>query len=90
MTCPSTVRRAAARCFVLLLGAAFALSSGSARAASGKPAVRADADKNRFPRGWLFHRRWGRREGVRTVRGLPIHHETIAGRTTAWVPDVQA
>lgn len=52
-------------------------------------AVGVNADKARFPRTWLFHRRWGRKPGARTVRGEPIRHITLAGRTTAWVPSVQ-
>ena len=51
-------------------------------------AVRARADSARFPRAWLFHRRWSARPGV-TVRGDVIRRETIAGRTAAWVPAVQ-
>jgi formamidopyrimidine-DNA glycosylase len=47
-------------------------------------AVRAGADSDRYPRAWLFHRRWDR--GMVTRRGEPIRHETIAGRTAAWVP----
>jgi formamidopyrimidine-DNA glycosylase len=47
-------------------------------------AVRAGADSDRYPRGWLFHRRWDR--GTVTHRGEPIRHERIAGRTAAWVP----
>jgi formamidopyrimidine-DNA glycosylase len=54
-----------------------------------RTAVRAGADGDRFPRRWLFHRRWRRRPGV-TVGGDAIRWETIAGRTTAWVPAVQA
>jgi formamidopyrimidine-DNA glycosylase len=55
-------------------------------------AVRAGSDSDRFPRGWLFHRRWGHRRGgppALTVRGEPIRHETVGGRTTAWVPTAQ-
>ncbi len=52
-------------------------------------AVRADADKSRFPRGWLFHRRWGRDRDATTIRGERIEHLTLGGRTTAWVPGVQ-
>ena len=48
-------------------------------------AVRVGADSDRFPPSWLFHRRWDRRPGV-TRRGDTIRWETIAGRTTAWVP----
>jgi len=51
-------------------------------------AVRLRADGDRFPRSWLFHRRWDRRPGI-TSRGEPIRWDTIAGRTTAWVPAVQ-
>ena len=50
-------------------------------------AVRVDADKSRFPRGWLFHRRWKRDPTATTLRGDRIEHLTIGGRTTAWVPE---
>jgi formamidopyrimidine-DNA glycosylase len=53
-----------------------------------RTAVRARADSDRFPRRWLFHRRWDRRPGV-TGSGHAIRRETIAGRTAAWVPAVQ-
>jgi formamidopyrimidine-DNA glycosylase len=52
-------------------------------------AVSVDADSERFPRTWLFHTRWGRRAGALTARDEPIVHETIGGRTTAWVPTRQ-
>ena len=55
-------------------------------------AVRAGSDSDRFPRWWLFHRRWGHRRGgppATTVRGEIIRHETVGGRTTAWVPTAQ-
>ena len=52
-------------------------------------AVRARADSDRYPRGWLFHHRWGRQLGAVTGRGQSIRHDTIGGRTTAWVPAVQ-
>lgn len=48
-------------------------------------AVAARADSDRFPRAWLFHRRWNARPGI-TVHGDAIRRETIAGRTAAWVP----
>lgn len=54
-----------------------------------RKAVEVDADKKRFPRTWLFHHRWGRPDDAKTAKGEPIEHETIAGRTTAWVPTVQ-
>ncbi len=53
-----------------------------------RTAVRVGADADRYPRSWLFHRRWARRPGV-TVRGESIRWETIGGRTTAWVPALQ-
>jgi formamidopyrimidine-DNA glycosylase len=52
-------------------------------------AVAVDADKKRFPRTWLFHRRWGKNSEAVTHRGERIRHITLAGRTTAWVPGVQ-
>ena len=58
-------------------------------AAIVKRAVDANADDSLYPRTWLFHRRWGRKDGVRTARGEPIEHVTIGGRTTAWVPAAQ-
>ena len=58
-------------------------------AAIVKRAVAANADDARYPRTWLFHRRWGKRAGARTTRGERIEHATIGGRTTAWVPTAQ-
>ena len=55
-----------------------------------RKAVEVDSVSARFPKSWLFHRRWGRPEDARTDRGAPIAIETVAGRTTAWVPSVQA
>lgn len=52
-------------------------------------AVSVDADSDRFPKGWLFHHRWGRDAAARTVTGEKIAHATIGGRTTAWVPSRQ-
>jgi formamidopyrimidine-DNA glycosylase len=49
-------------------------------------AVRARADSDRFPPSWLFHRRWGRQAGAVTAGGQSIRHDTVGGRTTAWVP----
>ncbi|MHC4469646.1 MAG: Fpg/Nei family DNA glycosylase [Planctomycetota bacterium] len=54
-----------------------------------RTAVRVDAAKERFPRSWLFHRRWGKDSSARTTAGHRIRHVTLAGRTTAWVPAVQ-
>jgi formamidopyrimidine-DNA glycosylase len=52
-------------------------------------AVAVDADSDRFPRTWLFHHRWGKNALARTSRGEKITHDTIGGRTTAWVPKRQ-
>lgn len=53
-------------------------------------AVKVDADKTRFPKSWLFHYRWGKEEGAKTPEGYAIEHVTVAGRTTAWVPEIQS
>jgi formamidopyrimidine-DNA glycosylase len=52
-------------------------------------AVGAAADSDLFPRTWLFHDRWGRQKDARTYRGESIVHETVGGRTTAWIPTRQ-
>ncbi len=52
-------------------------------------AVSVDARKERFPRSWLFHARWGRNDGAALADGTPVEHLTVAGRTTAWVPSRQ-
>jgi formamidopyrimidine-DNA glycosylase len=52
-------------------------------------AVDVGGDSDRFPRSWLFHHRWGRNAAARTARDEPIVHQTIGGRTTAWVPGRQ-
>lgn len=49
-------------------------------------AVAVDAEKERLPRTWLFHHRWGRVADARTARGEKIEFLEVAGRTTAWVP----
>ena len=51
--------------------------------------VRARNDSDRYPRTWLFHDRWGKNPKAYTARGEKIRHDTIGGRTTAWVPSVQ-
>ena len=51
--------------------------------------VRLSNDSDRYPRGWLFHRRWGKNPRAVTVTGERIRHITLGGRTTAWVPAVQ-
>ena len=62
---------------------------GTGRSATGTGSVDAGADANRFPKGWLFHRRWTPAEGLTTPAGEPIEFVTLAGRTTAWVPSKQ-
>jgi formamidopyrimidine-DNA glycosylase len=52
-------------------------------------AVEVDAVSRHFPKRWLFHHRWGRNADAVTARGERVAHITIAGRTTAWVPQVQ-
>ena len=54
-----------------------------------RTAVDANANKRRFPKTWLFHARWGRNAEATTSDGETIEHDTIAGRTTAWVPSRQ-
>jgi formamidopyrimidine-DNA glycosylase len=46
-------------------------------------------DSDHYPRTWLFHHRWGKRALATTARGERIRHDTIGGRTTAWVPSIQ-
>ena len=52
-------------------------------------AVKLNSDSDRYPKSWLFHHRWGRNAAAVTARGERIRHDTIGGRTTAWVPTVQ-
>jgi len=54
-----------------------------------KRAADVNADNALYPRSWLFHRRWGKRDDATTTSGQPIEHMTIGGRTTAWVPTAQ-
>ncbi len=55
-----------------------------------RTAVAAGARSKRFPRNWLFHARWGRSKDAALADGSPVHHLTVAGRTTAWVPSRQS
>jgi formamidopyrimidine-DNA glycosylase len=54
-----------------------------------KTSIRLEADWSRYPKNWLFNFRWGKEKDARDSRGRSIMHETIGGRTTAWVPEVQ-
>ena len=54
-----------------------------------KKAVEVDAEKSKFPKNWLFHHRWGQDQDAQTAKGETIAFDTVAGRTTAWVPTFQ-
>jgi len=54
-----------------------------------KTAVRVQARKDHFPKGWLFHHRWGKGAGA-MVGGRAIQFDEVGGRTTAWVPGLQS
>lgn len=54
-----------------------------------RKAVAVDADYERFPKSWLFHDRWGKKKDAYNSRGYEIRHDTIGGRTAAWVPALQ-
>lgn len=53
-----------------------------------KLSVKVGADDEKYPKSWLFHHRWGKKGGS-ISSGHVIKHETVAGRTTAWVPSKQ-
>ncbi|MEO5668363.1 MAG: DNA-formamidopyrimidine glycosylase family protein [Bdellovibrionota bacterium] len=71
------------------LGAAEIKKLRSALLGVIRKAVAVDADYERFPKTWLFHDRWGKGKESYTSRGYQIRHDTIGGRTTAWVPELQ-
>ncbi|XP_068641130.1 formamidopyrimidine-DNA glycosylase isoform X2 [Aristolochia californica] len=50
-------------------------------------AVEVNADSSRFPIGWLFHFRWGKKSGK--VDGKKIEFISAGGRTSAFVPELQ-
>ncbi|CAM9850552.1 unnamed protein product, partial [Discosporangium mesarthrocarpum] len=57
-------------------------------------AVTAEADYSRFPADWLFHHRWGKGKGSnegtpRVSTGHRVMFDTVGGRTTAIVPEIQ-
>jgi formamidopyrimidine-DNA glycosylase len=52
-------------------------------------AIEVGADSTRFPSDWLFHHRWDGKRGPTEIDGEAIIRETVAGRTTAWVPSRQ-
>jgi formamidopyrimidine-DNA glycosylase len=51
--------------------------------------VETGADADQWPESWMFHHRWGGAKGAEMIEGHAIVRETIAGRTTAWVPSRQ-
>ena len=51
-------------------------------------AVAADADSERFPADWLFHRRWGKKAGT-TACGAALQFLTVGGRTSCFAPALQ-
>lgn len=51
-------------------------------------AIRVGANPEKYPKTWLFHKRWGHKNNP-TIFGHKIRYETVAGRTTAWVPEIQ-
>ena len=54
-----------------------------------KKSIAVGADYDRYPKTWLFHHRWGKSKDAMTSRKQKIQHDTVGGRTTAWVPSVQ-
>jgi formamidopyrimidine-DNA glycosylase len=55
--------------------------------------VAVEREGKNLPRTWLVHHRWSKadsaRQAVRTARGEAVRYVTLAGRTTAFVPDRQ-
>ena len=49
------------------------------------------ADSTKFPIEWLFHLRWEKRSSkqIKTLEGYVVKYETIGGRTSAYVPELQ-
>ena len=55
-----------------------------------KTACDANADSEQFPATWLFHHRWAKMTTGSIASPIGrIHFDTIGGRTTAFLPDVQ-
>lgn len=54
-----------------------------------KKAVAVHADSNRFPKTWLFHRRWSHPHSSTGFRDESLRFDTIGGRTSAWDPKRQ-
>jgi formamidopyrimidine-DNA glycosylase len=52
-----------------------------------KTSVAAEADDANYPKNWIFHQRWKKKDKVSS--GKAIRYDVVGGRTTAWVPDKQ-
>jgi formamidopyrimidine-DNA glycosylase len=52
-------------------------------------AVDAGADDAKYPEDWLFHYRWGGGKGHQRLGKYELIRETVGGRTTAWIPELQ-
>lgn len=55
-------------------------------------ACNVQSESEKFPNEWLFHSRWEKRrssETIRTSEGYIVKYETIGGRTSAFVPELQ-
>merc|ERR1719204_1669241 len=52
-------------------------------------ACKVNADYKKFPKGWLFHYRWGKGKDAKDVNGNRIEFVTVGGRTSAFVPKFQ-
>lgn len=53
-------------------------------------AVGVDADADRFPEHWIFHRRWSRAGSEAEPTPSGLRREKVAGRTTVWDPSRQS
>lgn len=53
--------------------------------------VRVEGNVREFPEDWLMLYRWGkgRKEKAKTKEGYSVEHETIGGRTSCFVPELQ-
>lgn len=53
--------------------------------------VKVEGDAHKFPENWLMLYRWskGRKTRKKTVEGYTVDFETIGGRTSCFVPEVQ-
>lgn len=50
-------------------------------------AVEVNAESDRFPAEWIFHKRWGKVAGK--INGQQLQFETVGGRTSCFVPALQ-